>query len=68
MSFPILLNNATTDGIWESLESKPRILWLAEVPFLTLLDWCYCAVKTCGLPKITSVMRNQTLDPGETAR
>ena len=26
------------------------------------------AVKTCGLPRITSVMRNLTLDPGDTAR
>ena len=28
----------------------------------------FLAVKTCGLPRITSVMRNLTLDPGDTAR
>ena len=37
------------------------------IPIKTILT-NFLAVKTCGLPRITSVMRNLTLDPGDTAR
>ena len=41
-------------------------LW-AYIPIKVIMK-AFVAVKTCGLPRITSVMRNLTLDPGDTAR
>ena len=38
------------------------------VKLCTTIPKINVAVKTCGLPRITSVMRNLTLDPGDTAR
>ena len=39
----------------------------APIPTKAIMKF-FLAVKTCGLPRITSVMRNLTLDPGDTAR
>ena len=39
----------------------------APIPIKVIMK-IFLAVKTCGLPRITSVMRNLTLDPGDTAR
>ena len=40
---------------------------MAPIPIKVIMK-TFVAVKTCGLPRITSVMRNLTLDPGDTAR